>query len=233
MATSTTASWTWWATIGRCWAAWRSSAPTSLAALISVYLRSDLIAVVVCTAVVVTLVATGIFGRAELTLLTSRLHRFSRSLWEPTAANGPRVHQTTIRIQGTRPWEALWETLVDAAGKLGLKEMHLDVNLPRVHEGFHASWEYPSMEEAPKSWRVEVPLIVEDQLMGHLTIVAQHGGGSASEEIERLLSILKPFKAQFRAISAPEPWQAVPEETKPAAVVQRFNAPILAPRRPK
>ena len=56
---------------------------TSAATLISVALKSDLVALLACSAVVVVLITTGIFGQAELALVTNRLRKFSLSLFDP------------------------------------------------------------------------------------------------------------------------------------------------------
>ncbi len=67
---------------------------TSVAALLSVFLKNDLIALLTCSAVVIVFIATGVFGRTELLLLGNQLRRVSRSLVPPSASKQAAVHQS-------------------------------------------------------------------------------------------------------------------------------------------
>jgi UDP-GlcNAc:undecaprenyl-phosphate GlcNAc-1-phosphate transferase len=174
---------------------------TSTGTLISVYRQNDLIALLACSAMVVMLIATNIFGRAEVSLLTGRLRKLGMSLLEPGKSHAPRVHQSAVQLQGSRPWGTLWATLTESAEKLALTEIRLDVNLPRLHEGYHAFWELPVIHEYQQRWRMEIPLVIDDQMMGHLTVVGQHGGQSAHADIARFLALLETFELQLRAMA--------------------------------
>lgn len=176
-------------------------AMTSVATLVSVAYQNDIIALVACSAIVIMLISTGMFGRAELALLTTRLRQFSHSLLEPADAARSNVRQSSVRLQGTRAWESLWSTLTDSAEKLALCEIRLEVNAPRMHEGYHAFWECPMSGSLEERWHIEIPLIVGEQVVGCLSVVGQHRGRSACEDIERLLGLLEPFETQLRALT--------------------------------
>jgi UDP-GlcNAc:undecaprenyl-phosphate GlcNAc-1-phosphate transferase len=199
-------------------------AVTSLATLASVALRSDLIALVSCSAIVVILMATGLFGRAELALLTTRLHKFSRSLIESAEPKLPHAaRQAAVRLQGHRPWESLWGTLTEAAEKLALTEIQLEVHLPRVGEGYHAYWDRPVNGDRTQQWRMEMPLVVGDEAVGLLTVAGRHTGPSACGNIEQILCLLEPFETQFRAL--------VSEQPAPVPVVLGGGEPTCVERR--
>jgi UDP-GlcNAc:undecaprenyl-phosphate GlcNAc-1-phosphate transferase len=179
---------------------------TSTAALLSAYRQNDLIALLASAAVVVIFVVSGIFGRAELRLLTTRIRQFGWSLFEKSSGPQARVYQQAVRLQGTRPWESLWAMLTTNAAQIGLKEIRLDVNLPRVQEGYHAYWEFPLPGESHHVWKMELPLILHGRSMGSLMIVGEHAGESAGEEMRKLLDLLEPFENKLQALT----WDPVP-----------------------
>jgi UDP-GlcNAc:undecaprenyl-phosphate GlcNAc-1-phosphate transferase len=209
-------------------------AVTSMGTLASVALHSDLVAVVACLAMVVILMATGLFGRAEMALLAAQIRKFGHTLIESSEARPRRAaRQTAVRLQGNRPWESLWATLTDAAEKLALTEIQLELNLPRAGEGYHACWDRPVNGDREQHWRMEMPLIVGEESVGVLTVTGKHSGVSACGSIEQLLSLLEPFETQFRALMT-EPSTPVPvlaakleytHETRRAATVLTRSHP--------
>jgi UDP-GlcNAc:undecaprenyl-phosphate GlcNAc-1-phosphate transferase len=199
---------------------------TSTATLVSVYRKNDLIALLACSAIVVMFIATGIFGRAEVSLLTGRLRKLGMSLLEPGTSHTPRIRESAVQLQGSRPWGALWATLTESAEKLALTEIRLDVNLPRFQEGYHAFWELPAIHEYQQRWRMEIPLVIDDQMMGHLTVVGQHGGQSAHTDIARFLTLLETFEAQLRAMAQHS--ATMPEGNGIAAAHEASQQPMLS-----
>jgi len=176
-------------------------AVTSAATLVSLFLKNDLIAIITSLAVVTVLVATGVFGRAEFSLLSGRLMRLGRSLLGPLAHNGNGAHQSVVRLQGSLPWELIWSRLTDSAEGLGLNQIRLDVNLPADHEGYHATWDHPFREALESGWRLQMPLMIGDKSVGTLTIVGEHGGTSARQDIEKLLELLDPVEGKLVALT--------------------------------
>ena len=112
-------------------------AVTAGAALFSVFVQNDLFALVTCLAVISVFVVSDLFGRAELSLLTSHLTRIGQSLLNPIVRR-PTPAASAVRLQGSRPWEVLWHSLTDAGQHLSLAKIHLDVNIPSLHEGYSA-----------------------------------------------------------------------------------------------
>lgn len=197
---------------------------TSAAALVSVFLDNDLIALVTCAGLVGMLIATGVFGRAELLLLVGRLCHLSPWLVRPAASNGPRIRQTTIRLQGSRQWETLWRVLTNSAEKFHLDKVCLDLNLPAEKEGYTATWERPSPGDFEHRWHVDLPLGVADKPVGRLTIAGERNGKSTCRIIEQLLELVKPFEARLRALAA----QDLPalRVDSAAAVAQEHAQPV-------
>ncbi len=175
---------------------------TSAAALTSVFLRanrdesdlSDLIGLMTCVAILIIFIATGVFGRTELMLVGNRLRTVGRSL---VGARKNGIQMTSIRLQGAGRWETLWETFTEAAEKLGLCEILLDINYPAEHEEYHASWKTPGRLNRRHCWRVELPFLVGAHPVGHLVIVGQSDGRPACEDIQKVLDMVEPFESQL------------------------------------
>jgi UDP-GlcNAc:undecaprenyl-phosphate GlcNAc-1-phosphate transferase len=196
---------------------------TSVAALVSVSMKSDLIAVVSGVAVVTLFVVTGIFGRAELLLLTSRLRHAGRSLMVARNPKQASATQISVRLQGSQRWELLWETLTDAADKLHMTKIHLDLSLPATQEGYTATWARSGEADSLRCWQIDIPLVVADRPVGRLMIVCSCNGESVCEQVERLLELLEPFEMHFRSLAngapaSPGPFAAAVVESPDSAV---------------
>ncbi len=171
-------------------------AVTSVAALISVFLKNDLVAVVTCVAVVGMFIVADLFGRPELLLLLSRLRSTLISLLPRPAGNNGSPPQTAHRIQGSHRWEVLWEMITETAENLELARVCLDINMPAVHERFNAVWGHGEDEE-DHCWQVEIPLTVADQYVGRLTVASSQNGQSPRHDIEQLLGLLEEVESQL------------------------------------
>jgi UDP-GlcNAc:undecaprenyl-phosphate GlcNAc-1-phosphate transferase len=170
---------------------------TSTAALASQAYKKDVIALGSVVGVVGVFVATGLFGRAEWRLLINRLRRLGAE-W-PGRGDSPAesFHVSTVRLQGSRQWELIWETLVESADKLGLDKVRLDLNLPAMQEGYNARWERTRAIDDQRQWRIDLPLVVDSHTVGSLSVVGRRDGASALEAIGQILDILEPFEVQL------------------------------------
>jgi hypothetical protein len=75
------------------------------------------------------------------------------------------------------------------------------VNLPLMHEGYHASWRQPDAGEPDRSWRLSMPLVVSDAVVGNLLLAGCRNGDSAGVELERVLDLLQPFEVNLIAMA--------------------------------
>ncbi len=171
---------------------------TSAATLVSLLLRNDFVALVSCVAVVAILVATGAFGRSEFSLLTNRLKQLGVSLFAPAPGRKPR--QNVVRLQGSLPWDALWEQLTDTAERLPINRIQFYVNLPTAHEAYHATWQRQSPPGEPAGWHLEWPLTLNDRPVGTMIIVGQGTTAQPSREIELLSSLLTPIQEHLHML---------------------------------
>lgn len=182
-----------------------ASAVTSLCALASVFFNSDLLALASFAGVVAVLVATGLFGRGEFELAARRLRRLVRSLVTPAPGTQLSACESAVTLQGSGQWASLWKSLTESAAKLALAQVHLDVNLPTEHEEFNALWERQPAVPQSQCWRLEIPLVVNSQLAGRLTVLGVPNGRSACQEVGQLLELLEPIEGKLRQAPASQP----------------------------
>lgn len=176
---------------------------TSAAALVSMWLNHDSIAIVCGMAVVLLFVSLRIFGHTELLLALVKTRAFVRSVVSPRRRKSHTPWDDAVRLQGTRQWELLWETLTESAAKLELVQVRLDVNVPRLGEGYHASWNRPHDGSHDRYWRLELPLIADHRVMGYLKVVGERGG-EAGQNLERLLDLMEQIEAHLLKIATAE-----------------------------
>jgi UDP-GlcNAc:undecaprenyl-phosphate/decaprenyl-phosphate GlcNAc-1-phosphate transferase len=180
-------------------------AATGSGAVISVFQKNDLTAIIATLLVMATLVLLRCFGHAEVALLRSKIAippiRIGRS------GNHQNRNATTrevaVRLQGEREWNVLWESLVECATKLDLTSIDLDVNLPAMKEGFHANWYQHSPREWHECWRMEIPLFAVGSAVGRLQVIGDRWRAEESVcgSVDNLIDLLKPFEKAFAILA--------------------------------
>ena len=174
----------------------------AIATLVGIVAKDDRIMLITCFSIVTIFIVTGAFGRVELLLVGSRISRAGRKLISPIFPRQAGAWQVSIRLQGSQQWNLLWETFVESADKLKLSSIRLDVNLPTIHESFHASWERPKQPSSDKCWHVEVPLVVNSHSVGRVCIQGERNRHSACQDIQQLMELIEPFEASLQEIVA-------------------------------
>src|SRR5579875_3758623 len=89
--------------------------------------------------VVGALIATRLFGYAELLLVMQRTRALLLSLLRLLPADEPR--QMEMHLHGNVNWRELWLQILDWNERLNLCSLRLDVNAPALGEGYHARWD--------------------------------------------------------------------------------------------
>jgi UDP-GlcNAc:undecaprenyl-phosphate GlcNAc-1-phosphate transferase len=150
----------------------------------SIAYRNELLAVLSAAAVVVTLVATRLFGHAEFLLLVKSVRNLARSV--VGSARGGRALE--VRLQGSAGWGDLWVRLTGCAEQLNLQSIALDVNAPAHHEGYHARWSGPAgaREGEANCWSAVIPLTAWGQTVGRVAV----SGLPDAEPVWRKLAVL-------------------------------------------
>lgn len=143
---------------------------TSLGALVSVLLHQDMFAVMSVLVVFGTLVGTGVFGHAEFLLLVNLFKNLAAVTLKPVARPTGNARHVRIQLQGSRNWDDIWEQLKQSAELLELTSVKLDVNLPALHEGYHAAWQRSEAGVEDESWTTDLPILVKGRRIGRLEI---------------------------------------------------------------
>lgn len=203
-----------------------ASAVTSSAAMACVFLNSDLLALASFVGVIGVLVATGLFGRGEFELVARRVRRLVRSLITPGKPHAQAACESAVTLQGSGQWEDLWRWLTQSAAELALAQVHLDVNLPIEHEEFNAVWESQPPVPPHKCWRLELPLVVNNQPAGRLTVLGLPNGRSACEEVGQLLELLGPIERKLRDSPHQETGQVQAASGDGAGYSEKLGQPV-------
>jgi UDP-GlcNAc:undecaprenyl-phosphate/decaprenyl-phosphate GlcNAc-1-phosphate transferase len=162
---------------------------TCAAALASVYWKNELLAGISVAVLIVVLVAARLFGYAEFLLLRNRLVELGRSLVRPRWRE--RTHrESAIQIQGSHDWANLWARL-QALIEDHIVRLRLDLDLPRLQEGFHACWERAGDHDDSLACSQVFPVIVNDHVIGRVEVVGLIGGGGARSNQSAALRLVE------------------------------------------
>jgi UDP-GlcNAc:undecaprenyl-phosphate GlcNAc-1-phosphate transferase len=183
---------------------------TGAGTLASVALKNELFAVVSALTVVATLVATRLFGNAEILLLRRRAASLLTSFFRGPAPGEARAME--VRLQGSADWGELWITMTAAAEQLHLRSLRLDVNAPAIGEGYHARWDVPG-EEADETgmWLAAVPLEAQGRTIGRLQIVGSRDGEPVLHKFAALAELVQQLEVTASLITGPA-WAGVPQK---------------------
>jgi UDP-GlcNAc:undecaprenyl-phosphate GlcNAc-1-phosphate transferase len=189
-------------------------------------MHSDLLALFSVVLVICILVTTQLFGHVEFQMLTSRLKSIGSGLMLSAGRSG--ASNTSFRLQGTRQWDLLWQSLTEHADKLQMVEVKLDINLAAIQEGYHASWRRRSKCERSELWRTEVPIFADKHVVGRLTIVGEHDRDVLMcDAIGRLMEFMATIEAEIIALASRD-WQAAPADADIASASPAPAANVLS-----
>jgi UDP-GlcNAc:undecaprenyl-phosphate GlcNAc-1-phosphate transferase len=176
-------------------------AASGIGAVLSVFQKNDITAIICSTLVVAALVSLRLFGHVEFALLRSKVAmRLSRFGNRQRLKNGSCMpSQVAVRLQGQRQWELLWDSLTACALKLELLRIDLDINSPAIKEGFHANWSRQSDREWHECWRMEIPLFVDGLSVGRLQVAGDqcNDDGFVCDAVDELIELLSTFEKAF------------------------------------
>ena len=176
------------------------SVVTSGGAVLSVLAGTDLIAVAAILLAMGLLIATRAFGFAELELLGTRVWCFTKSLLARRGLAENTVRIQKVRLQGSREWEIVWSTFVEFAEKHSLAKISLDLNMPWLHEGFHANWNVNSMPEIADRWQVKLPIESEGRILGRLEIIGKYQGPATYDVLAYLSDMLVELQPSIESV---------------------------------
>jgi UDP-GlcNAc:undecaprenyl-phosphate GlcNAc-1-phosphate transferase len=184
---------------------------TVAGALASALLNNELLALIAALAVVCILVVGRLFGHAECVLVKERLIRLW--VWLRHHDTDRRIHQLEVRLQGSTDWSDLWTSVTICARELGLRTVCLDVNMPALHEGYHARWDrYGTPSETAACWRAEFPLVANGQYVGRLDVTGDRRADPVGDSMAAVGRLAEEVEQALAALGVPVPPPPAREE---------------------
>lgn len=170
------------------------------AAVLGSVLRQEWIAIAGTAFVLVVLVATKVFGHAEMMLVARRAKRFAASMVEPAKKTHEIVHENSVRLQGNREWEKIWQSFVEFAEQEGLCKLAFDLNVPWLHEGFHGSWNRSRQMDRLERWTTSLPIFGNGRIAGRLDVVGPASDDRTTSTLSKLLELIDDVSPQIERI---------------------------------
>lgn len=152
------------------------------------------------------LVGTRSFGHSEFRLLSGRAAHFVQSLMARPHAADQWKQTRTHRLQGGGRWDQVWEPLVEFAEQHGLVSLKIDLSLPWLHEGYHATWHSVRMPERAFQSNLRVPLFAYragetgEVPIGCLEIIAPAASSNGCQSVSEFIDKLADLGPQLNAI---------------------------------
>lgn len=198
-------------------------------ALLSVYYRNEVFALASILIVVAVLVATRVFGHAELLLVTARFRALGLSLVTPSWRADAVPLASSVQLQGSHDWQSLWDAMLDHAADLKLTHAGLNIDLPWIQESFHASWSREERRRGGPAWQAEIPLLADGRLVGRLVLTGE-GDDSVGERFADVAGLIRLVEGQLASVArAAQPASAAPRKLEaPPAVVFGAQQPTHA-----
>jgi UDP-GlcNAc:undecaprenyl-phosphate GlcNAc-1-phosphate transferase len=211
---------------------------TAIGATISFVYRQFEYALVSIVLVVIVMIIGRIFGSAEFELLSAKAKNLGRSMVGRKQKSLP-YYQTTVQLQGNRDWQAVWDQLSDFADLHDLNQITFDLNLPWIHESFHATRRKTDVTKGENNeWYAQLPLLANGKIFGRVELLAEKDcrfthqdiiGNfmKLASELESMLMSTENAPSgvyQVRKVKTFEPVQ--PIETEPADVAEQASADV-------
>ncbi|MCE9568223.1 MAG: undecaprenyl/decaprenyl-phosphate alpha-N-acetylglucosaminyl 1-phosphate transferase [Planctomycetes bacterium] len=192
-------------------------------ALISTVWSNDLYAFVAAGGVIVALVASNLFGNAELGLIRTRVSKFGRKLLVGDVS----AWGLSVRLQGSADWERIWSELTTLVGRLQLQSLCLNVNSPVLRENYHARWNNPVAVRANYILQLEIPLFGSHGTpLGQLTIAIARDARPITEAFATIGKLVETLEHRAATLTGSVAHQA-PQTNAPVSVpLQTETLPI-------
>ena len=177
-------------------------ATTCLSAVMSVYFGNELIAILTVAAVVTFLIATQTFGHIEFALVKEHLRSRGLSFAGGVNRKHSRPHESHIHLQGAREWDKLWMAIIEPMQDYHITRLKLVIRIPALHEDYFGSWDATrdQKEPAEQSWHVNYPIIVDDDVVGHVEIEGIARKKATLPHMQQVLDFLEPLEKDVQHI---------------------------------
>lgn len=174
---------------------------TGVGAVASAFFDNEVYAIAAVITALSLLIISRSFGHTEMTLMAKRFRRVTVSMFT-RRRHGDTLHHEQIRLQGHHEWTLLWDSLMHASVTQGLHFVELTINMPSAGEFYHATYRNSRSVDAHELWRCELPLIVDNFVIGHIR-VEDAARGQFTEWLSDLSRNLQPVQQTLHTLLAP------------------------------
>lgn len=149
---------------------------TAAGGVLSLVYRHSEYAIASIAIVMFVLLFAKIFGLAEFRLVSNKALSIGRSIMRTSP--GTKTHvQSSVHVQGNRDWQEVWDQVCQFADEHALNEVTMDLNVPWMHESFHATRRRAgSKKDSSREWYVQLPLVVGNRLFGRIEVLGDKDG---------------------------------------------------------
>ncbi len=149
---------------------------TAFGGVLALVKRQSEYAIASIVIVMLVLLFARIFGLAEFRLVSNKAVSIGRSLFGSSPGKATHV-QSSVHVQGNRDWQEIWDQVCQFADEHELNEVTMDLNVPWMHESFHATRRRAgSKKDSSREWYIQLPLVVGNRLFGRIEVLGDKDG---------------------------------------------------------
>ena len=191
---------------------------TATGGTLSVVYEQSLYAIASVLAVVIFLLVGRVFGFSELRLIFTIFKAFVGSFF--VAADHPdKTRHVSVQIQGDRDWDLCWQVLREFASKSQLYRMTMDINLPWLHESFHAKYQQTDAQvPTDELWSAQLPLTADDRVIGRVVVTSGIRQASFAETVTELADVLNSLQPYLKKTMTRQEGIQTPTNDQPAPI---------------
>lgn len=178
---------------------------TAVGGILSLVYQQSEYALISVISVVVFLAVGKVFGIAEFQLIANRSRTLMRSFVNlPAKRPNEQSHQDSVRLQGNKNWDSCWQILREFAMAENVQHLTMDLNLPWLHESYHAKFQQRDRKNlvADEIWTAELPLTVDGRVIGRLDFSGCINNSSFFQVSHDLKDVLAKMEPHFRVTIA-------------------------------
>ena len=158
--------------------------------ILSVAYRSEAAAGLAASAIVLTLIATRLFGYNESRLILKRVSYLVRLGLRVPVRHGQAV--LAVQIQGSIDWNPLWDQLLEGAVRVKLRQVRLDIEHPLIGESFHARADFGSQAKGDglRELKIIFPLDVCGRVIGRIEVLGDRAIAPLARTMDELTELV-------------------------------------------
>lgn len=204
-------------------------AVTTVFSLLSSWCNQHWFAVLGVAIVVCMLVFTKSFGHAEARLTIGKARHLASSFAMLPSTTKSKDRFMTLPLQGAGHWETVWEPLLQIAETHDLAKIQINLNLPWLHESYHATWRGKAPASGVPTFTFTLPLFSPNGLyrqgasVGEVSLVAPIQGVEDYPQIANLMDKIVEVLPEVDRIA-----DTLEEQEKQLAVRQK--KPLVVPQ---